>query len=70
MAERGGFEPPVREARTTAFEAAAFNRSAISPWKVGLYPKFAYEKGCSQRRMATVSGKNHGEITPRMKDAQ
>ncbi len=31
MAERGGFEPPVREARTTAFEAAAFNHSAISP---------------------------------------
>lgn len=33
MAERGGFEPPVRQDRTTAFEAAAFNHSATSPQK-------------------------------------
>ncbi len=31
VAESGGFEPPVREARTTAFEAAAFDHSANSP---------------------------------------
>ena len=35
MAERGGFEPPVRQDRTTAFEAAAFNHSAISPVALG-----------------------------------
>ena len=31
MAEKGGFEPPVRETRTTVFETAAINRSATSP---------------------------------------
>ena len=31
MAERGGFEPPVRNDRTTDFESAAFVHSATSP---------------------------------------
>ena len=31
MAERGGFEPPVRDDRTTDFESAAFVHSATSP---------------------------------------
>ncbi len=31
VAERVGFEPTVRQGRTTAFEAAAFNHSATSP---------------------------------------
>ena len=31
MAERAGFEPAVPLSGTTAFEAAAFNRSATSP---------------------------------------
>lgn len=31
MAERGGFEPPVRYKRTPDFESGTFNRSATSP---------------------------------------
>ena len=32
MAERVGFEPTVRINRTTDFESAAFDHSAISPY--------------------------------------
>ena len=31
MAERGGFEPPIEFCPIHAFQACAFNRSAISP---------------------------------------
>ncbi len=31
LAERGGFEPPVRYKRTPDFESGTFNRSATSP---------------------------------------
>ena len=32
MAERAGFEPAVRNYRTLAFQASAFNHSATSPY--------------------------------------
>ncbi len=31
MADRGGFEPPIRYERIHAFQACAFNRSATCP---------------------------------------
>lgn len=31
MADRGGFEPPIRLSRIHAFQACAFNRSATCP---------------------------------------
>ena len=36
MAEREGFEPSIRDNRIHAFQACAFDRSAISP-QLGLY---------------------------------
>ena len=31
LADRGGFEPPIRYERIHAFQACAFNRSATCP---------------------------------------
>ena len=34
LADRGGFEPPIRYERIHAFQACAFNRSATCPKRV------------------------------------
>ena len=43
LAERGGFEPPVRYKRTPDFESGTFNHSATSP--VGPAPARGGEPG-------------------------
>jgi hypothetical protein len=39
LAERVGFEPTVRQRRTTVFKTAAFDRSATSPVEIKIYEK-------------------------------
>lgn len=43
MAERGGFEPPVRCWRTHAFQACTLSHSDISP-KIGIFLLIYYQK--------------------------
>jgi hypothetical protein len=47
MAERGGFEPPIRFCRIHTFQACAFNHSATSP--CGAAPSLAARRGSSSR---------------------
>jgi hypothetical protein len=51
LAERGGFEPPVRYKPTHAFQACALNRSAISPAN---HPNLKNRSG--------VSNNSHGDV--------
>lgn len=42
LAERGGFEPPVRYSRTPAFQASTLDHSDTSPWSFSqiIFKKF------------------------------
>ena len=64
MAERAGFEPAVPLRGTTAFEAAAFNRSATSPPIAGAMISDSYEVvQCRGRAEPAKPGVRSGKMS-------
>ena len=62
MADRGGFEPPIRFERIHAFQACAFNRSATCPFS--LQPAILALTGKRQHPLDITRNRINLEIDP------
>jgi hypothetical protein len=62
LADRGGFEPPIRFERIHAFQACAFNHSATCPFL--LQPAILASTGKRQHPLDITGDRVHLEINP------